>query len=229
MKSITIEGQERKEIGKRLTKAIRYEGGIPCVIYGGEKNVAFSAPKRSFKKLVYTPEIYVVNLNIDGKEYKAIMKDIQFHPVTENILHVDFQELRDDRVITTEIPVQLKGMAEGVKEGGRQIQKLRKLKVKLLPKDLREHIEIDVSDVVLGQSVKVGDLNIPGYEFLNSLGAPIVTVEVQRAMKEDRIADSEGELLDAEEAELAEGEEAAAGEGGDGDGGGDAPADGGGE
>ena len=212
MKSITIEGLERKEISKKLTKAIRYDEGIPCILYGGEKNVAFSAPVRSFKELIYTPEVYLVNLVIDGKNYRAIMKDIQFHPTTENVLHVDFQELHDDKPVITEIPVLLTGLAEGVKEGGRQIQKLRKLKIKTLPKHLMEHIEIDVSEVVLSQSIKVGDFDIEGYEFLNSLGSPIVTVEVQRDMKEDREAEAEAEALELEEAEALEGVEGEEGE-----------------
>lgn len=207
MKSITIDGELRKEIGTTASNQLRREERIPCILYGGEKNVSFSAPVKQFKPLVYTPEFYKVELKIGGDEYSCIMKDIQFHPTTEDILHIDFQELTEGKHVVTEIPVLLTGLAEGVKEGGRQILKIRKLKAKVLPKDLMEHIEIDVTELAMNHSIKVGDLQISGYEFLNSHSAPIVTVETIRAMKEDRILEAEAEALAEEEAAAVEGEE----------------------
>ena len=206
MKSISIEGELRKDVGTSASKALRKASQVPCVLYGGEKNVNFSANLKQFKKLVYTPEFYKVTIKVGSDQYEAIMKDIQFHPTTEDIVHIDFQELSGKAVIT-EIPTKLTGLAQGVKDGGRQIHKLRKLKVKVLPKDLMEHIELDVSELTLGTSIAVKDLDIPEYEFLNTPGAPIVTVEVQREMKEDREAAAEAEELAAEEAEALEGEE----------------------
>ncbi len=217
MKAITIEGQERKELGKKSSKSIRKNDEIPCVLYGGESNIHFYAKRTSFVNLIYTPEFYKVILKLEGKEYQAILKDIQEHPVTEKILHIDFQELTVGKPVTTEIPVKLVGLAPGVQDGGRQILKIRKLKVRTLPKDLMEHVEVDVSEVVLGQSIKVGDLDLKEYELLDSDSSPIVTVEVQRLMKEDRILEAEAEALAAEEAAeaalLAEAEGIVEGEG----------------
>ena len=210
MKSITIDGELRTDLGSTPSNKLRKEERVPCVLYGGEKNVSFSAAVKQFKKLVYSPEFYRVDVKIGGDEYSCIMKDIQFHPTTDHIMHIDFQELTEGKHVITEIPVQLTGLAEGVKEGGRQILKIRKLKTKVLPKDLMEHIEINVTELGMNQSIKVGDLNISGYEFLNSLSAPIVTVETIRAMKEDRILEAEAEALAEEEAAAAaliEGEE----------------------
>ena len=164
MKSIEIKGTERTIAERsseqaRALKAIRKNNGVPCVLYGGEKNIHFTVSADGLRNLVYTPHIYVVDLDIDGKKVNAIMKDIQFHPVKDNILHVDFYQIDESKPIVMEVPVQLEGLAEGVKAGGKLALQIRKLKVKALFNVIPERLIVNVSHLGLGKTIKVGELN----------------------------------------------------------------------
>ena len=194
----------RQGTGKVATKAVRREGLIPCELYGGEENVHFTTTFNAVKDIIYTPDFYVASLNLNGKEHKAIVKDIQFHPVTDDILHIDFQELVPGRMVQTEIPVRTIGVAEGVKTGGKLMMKVRKLKVKTTPEALVDKVEIDVSHLLLGQSVKVRDIADTGMQIMNSPSIPIASVEVPRAL---RSASAKGEGEEGEGTEGEEGEE----------------------
>lgn len=212
MEVINLEGVKRTELGKKATKLLRREEKIPCNLYGGEANVSFHAPYNMFRKLIYTDKFIRVNLQIDGSEYPAIVKDIQFHPVTDRIIHVDFQQLVDGKKVITEIPVKTEGFADGVQEGGKLQLKLRKVEVKGFPNDLPDTIVMDVTKLMLGKSLKVGDIELPGCEIMNNPGIPVVSVVVPRLLKTE-----EEEAAEAAEAAGAEGEgeEAAPAEGGE--------------
>ena len=160
MKSIAIAGSLRATDKKNSAKQVRNSGSIPCILYGGEEIVHFAAPELSFKHLVYSPHAKTVELNIEGKEYKAIMQDIQFHPVTDKILHIDFLELHDAKPVVMDIPVQLTGSSSGVKEGGKLILKLRNLRVKTLPALLPDKIVIAIDDLSIGKSVRVKEKKV---------------------------------------------------------------------
>lgn len=183
MKSIAIEGTAREIGGKKLAKKIRREGQVPCVMYGGENNVHFSAAAGDLRPLIYTPDFHTVNVSVGGQSYKAILKSLQAHPVTDDILHVDFQELIEDRPVFAEIPIRLKGLAIGVKNGGKLMTKLRKLKVKALPNALVSEVEVDVTNIEVGKSVRVQDVQIEGVQFMNAPATPIASVEITRALR----------------------------------------------
>ena len=185
MKAITIEGKTRSNIGKKETQALRKQGNIPCSIYGGGDNVNFFAPVNAFKELVYTPEFYTTQIIVEGKQHHCVMQDIQFHPITDEVLHIDFREMHPEKKIVLELPVKLEGIAPGVKEGGRIYLRMKKMKVRLLPKDLIEHITVRIDQLGLGKSVRVSEINIPGIEFLNSPHIPIVSVLIPRIEKEE--------------------------------------------
>lgn len=188
MKSIEIKGTartiaERSSEQARALKALRKENGVPCVLYGGKEVVHFSVTVEGLRNLVYTPHIYVVDLVIDGKKYNAIMKDIQFHPVKDNILHVDFYEIDEAKPIVMEVPVQLEGLAEGVKAGGKLSLQMRKLKVKALYNLIPERLVVNVSHLGLGKTVKVGELSFEGLELLNAKEAVVCAVKLTRAAR----------------------------------------------
>ena len=189
MKTIEIEGTarsiaERSSEQARSLKAIRRDGGVPCELYGGKgENVHFTVTSDGLRKLVYTPHIYVVELNIDGKVEKAIMKDIQFHPVKDCILHVDFLRIHEDAPVVIEVPVQLEGLAEGVKSGGKLVLQMRKLKVKAIYTDIPERLVINVTNLGLGKSIKVSELNFEGLELLNAKEAVVCAVKLTRAAR----------------------------------------------
>lgn len=188
MKSIEIKGTARTIAARsseqaRALKAIRKNNGVPCVLYGGGENVHFTVPADGLRNLVYTPHIYVVNLDIDGKQVKAILKDIQFHPVKDNILHVDFYQITEEKPIVMEVPVQLEGLAEGVKAGGKLALQIRKLKVKALYNAIPERLVINVSNLALGKTIKVGELNFEGLELLNAKEAVVCAVKLTRAAR----------------------------------------------
>ncbi len=164
-------------------KAIRKNNGVPCVLYGGKEIVHFTVTNEGLRNLVYTPHIYVVDLVIDGKKYNAIMKDIQFHPVKDNILHVDFYEIDEAKPIVMEVPVQLEGLAEGVKAGGKLSLQMRKLKVKALYNVIPERLVVNVSHLGLGKTVKVGELNYESLELLNAKDAVVCAVKLTRAAR----------------------------------------------
>ncbi|MDR3119177.1 MAG: 50S ribosomal protein L25/general stress protein Ctc [Mediterranea sp.] len=188
MKSIEIKGTAR-QIAERSSeqckalKEIRRNNGVPCVLYGGGENVHFTVTNDMLRNLVYTPAIYSVNLDIDGKKIRAILKDIQFHPVKDFILHVDFLEVIDNKPIVMEVPVQLEGLAEGVKEGGKLTLQMRKLKVKALCDNVPEKLTINVSRLGLGKTVKVGELLFEGLELLNAKDNVVCAVKLTRAAR----------------------------------------------
>jgi large subunit ribosomal protein L25 len=183
METIAIQGNVRQELGKKATKALRREAHVPCELYGGNENIHFSASKRDLKDIIYTPNLYKAGIQIDGKTYEAIVKAIQFHPVTDEILHIDFQELVAGTVIRTEVPVRPVGVAAGVKVGGKLLVNVRKLKVKTTPENLKDKIEIDVSKLRLGQSFKVRDIKDTGMEIINAKSIPIAAVEIPRSLR----------------------------------------------
>ena len=188
MKSIAIAGSLRATDKKNSAKQVRNSGSIPCILYGGEEIVHFAAPELSFKHLVYSPHAKTVELNIEGKEYKAIMQDIQFHPVTDKILHIDFLELHDAKPVVMDIPVQLTGSSSGVKEGGKLILKLRNLRVKTLPALLPDKIVIAIDDLSIGKSVRVSDIVMEGVEMLDAPNNIIVAVKITREVVEEKPA-----------------------------------------
>lgn len=183
MKSIEIKGTSRTEFGKKGSHAIRKSNGVPCVLYGGEELVHFTVTNEMLRNLVYTPHIYVVNLEVDGKKFDAIMKDIQFHPVKDNILHVDFYQIDETKPILMEVPVALEGLAEGVRAGGKLALQLRKLKVRALFNLIPEKLTVNVTDLGLGKTVKVGELSYEGLELVNAKEAVVCAVKLTRAAR----------------------------------------------
>ena len=183
MKSIEIKGSLRTETGKKATRELRKDNGIPCVLYGTQKDengnqvaTHFTVPTEGLRNLVYTPHIYVVDLNIDGKIVNAIMKDIQFHPVTDKILHVDFYQIDESKPIVMEVPVKLKA-------GGKLALQIRKLKVKALYNVIPERLAVDVTPLGLGKTIKVGELKYEGLELLNAKEAVVCAVKLTRAAR----------------------------------------------
>lgn len=183
MKTFEIKGSVRTETGKKVAKALRSEGLVPCVLYGSEGNVSFNLAADDLRHLVYTNQAYVVELNIDNKKYSAIIKDMQFHPVTDQLLHMDFMSVSDDKPFAIQIPITLTGSSEGVKAGGKLSLQMRYLKVKGLRKDLPETLSIDISNLGLGKSILVNDLSFPNLEIMNAKSAVIVTVKLTRAAR----------------------------------------------
>ena len=185
MKTITIEGQLRTEHGKRATRHLRSEDKVPGVIYGGANEVNFSAPASAFKTLVYTPEFQLAQLQVDGNNYRCIIKDLQFDKVSDELIHVDFLELVEDRSVVATLPLKLTGVPNGVKEGGKLITKMKSLKVKTFPKFLRESIEVDITSLDLNENIRVQDVKAENFEILNSPRIPIASVVMTRQLKQE--------------------------------------------
>lgn len=188
MKSIEIKGAVRTIAARsseqsRALKAIRRNKSIPCVIYGGKENIHFTVTNEMVRNLIYTPDIYLVNLDIDGNKINAIMKDIQFHPVKDTILHIDFVEVFKEKPVVMEVPVQLEGLAEGVKAGGKLTLQMRKLKVKALYENIPERLTVNVSHLGLGKTVQVGELSFENLELLNAKDAVVCAVKLTRAAR----------------------------------------------
>ena len=169
MKTITIEGQLRTESGKSATRQLRSEEKVPAVIYGGAKEINFSAPASAFKNIIYTPEFMLAEIKIDGNSYKCVLKDLQFGKVSDQLIHVDFLELVADKKVSVNIPLKFTGVPAGVKEGGKLVVKIKSLKVKTLPKHLLEHIELDITDLKLNENVRVQDVKADNMEIMNAL------------------------------------------------------------
>lgn len=184
MKSVKIEGTRRSELGKKATRQIRSEEQVPAVIYGGKETIHFSAPVMSFRTLVYTPEFQIAEITVDGKTYRTIMKDIQFDVVTDELNHIDFMELVDDRKVIANMPLHFSGQSQGVKDGGRLELKLKSLSVRAYPKDLREHINVDITDLQLHGNIRVQDVIAENIEILNSPRIPIASVVTTRALRQ---------------------------------------------
>ena len=185
MKTITIEGQLRTEIGKQATRQIRSEGKVPGVIYGGAQEMIFSAPVAAFKNIVYTPDFQFAEIKLNGKSYKCILKDLQFDKVTDQLIHVDFLELVEDKKVIATIPIKFSGTAVGVKDGGKLITKMKSLKVKTFPKHLQENIKVDVTNLELNGNIRVEDVKEPNFEILNSPRIPIASVVLTRELKQE--------------------------------------------
>ncbi|QNM84885.1 50S ribosomal protein L25/general stress protein Ctc [Polaribacter pectinis] len=180
MKSITIKGSKRESVGKVATKALRNAGMVPCVIYGGDKPVHFSAEEKAFKKLVYTPNVYTASLDVDGQKISAILQDIQFHPVSDKILHVDFYQLFDDKEVTMNIPVKLTGTSPGVLNGGSLRFTNRKLKIKALPANLPDYVTADISKLKIGNKLTITSLFNDDYSFMHPDNTVVVQVRTSR-------------------------------------------------
>lgn len=185
MKTFVLSGVSRPDSGKKAAKALRKEDKIPAVIYGGENtdSIHFTVTNSDVRKLVYTPEIFLIDLTIDNKAYKAILKDIQFDPVTDKILHIDFLHVFEKKPIVIDVPVVLDGLAEGVRAGGKLSLDLRKLKVKALYDNVPEQIHINVEKLALGKSIQVGELQYDGLELLNAKNAVVCRVQLTRAAR----------------------------------------------
>lgn len=185
MKSFDLKGTSRTEVGKKSTNELRKNNGIPCVLYGIEKEAkAFSVTTDAVRKLVYTPDIHVVNLTIDGVECTAVLKDIQFHPVKDTILHMDFLQIVEDKPIVMEVPTVLTGLAAGVKLGGKLQQAIRKIKVKAVYANIPEKLTVDVTELGLGKSIKVGELSFEGLELVTPAQTVVCSVAATRASRE---------------------------------------------
>jgi len=201
MKTIEIKGSLRTELGKKSSKQIRKAESVPCVIYGKESNIHFQAPELAFKNLVYTHEAHLVDLNLDGKLYKVVLQDMQFHPVSDRIIHADFVQITEDQPVVISVPIKVHGDSVGVIAGGKLSIKRRTLKIKGFPKDLPEFIPIDITDLKIHEGIKVSELLMDKIEFLDLKKSMVVTIATSRVAAK---AEGEGE------AEGAEGTEAAA-------------------
>lgn len=177
-------GNKREGLGKALTKTVRNEGKVPCVLYGAKNHIHFSIYREDFKILVYTPNTYRVQLDIDGTIYKAILQDMQFHPVNDTIIHADFFEIDETKNVEIDIPVKFVGNSIGVRQGGKLVVKSQKLRVRALPKNLPDSIDINIETLEIGKSVKVADLKVENMILLDSPNNPIVSVKTTRAAAE---------------------------------------------
>jgi len=188
MKSITIEGQLRTGTGKKATQQLRSQSMVPGVIYGGAEEVSFYAPATAFKSLVYTSAFQLAEVKVGGKSYKTILKDLQFDKVDDALIHVDLMELVDDKKAIATIPLKFTGTAKGVKDGGKLIVKMKSLKVKTLPKYLKENIEVDLTNLDLNGNIRVEDVKLENYEILNSPRIPLASVVLTRQLKQEEAA-----------------------------------------
>ena len=206
MKTLAISVKERQNVGKTSTRALRNQGNVPCVLYGGEKQVTFYAHENDFRKLVYTPNTFVVELNINGSKTKAIMQDIQFHPVTDKILHIDFLEVFDGKPITVSLPVVLEGVAIGVKNGGNLMFRIPKIVSKGLVANLPEAITINIDHLSIGMFISIKDIVVKGVEFLAPPNSVVVAVKTARAaiLEEEEVAKTEVADAPATDAPAAE-------------------------
>lgn len=179
-----MSGSLRENVGKKDARKTRLEGKVPCVLYGGSEQLHFSIPEKDFKNIIFTPEVCFIDLNVDGKEFKASLKDVQYHPVTDNIYHVDFLEIIEGKTITMNIPLVITGNSTGVLRGGKLIRKLRRIKVKGFPHLIPDNITLDITDLDIGGSIKVSSLTSDGIEFLDSKNIELVAVKMARGVEE---------------------------------------------
>jgi large subunit ribosomal protein L25 len=184
MKSIAISGSPRENVGKRDAKELRYQGLVPAVLYGGKEQTHFSVSAADLKPVIYTPDVHFIDITAGNVKAQAIIQDIQFHPLTEQILHVDFLQLDEKKPIAIEIPIRLTGTSPGVKMGGKLVQKLRKLRIKALPKDHLDTIDVSIEGLEVGKSVRVGDLKFDKLTITNAAEDTIVSVTTSRALRQ---------------------------------------------
>ncbi len=184
MNTVTVNGNTRTDLGKKATKAVRKDGGIPCVMYGAGDPVHFVTTHASVKKLIFTPEFQLADISIDGKSQKAIIKNVQYHPVTENIQHIDFLALIDGQSVKVDLPVRFRGVSPGVLAGGRLTPAMRRVKVKTVPESLVNELVLDISSMDLGSAIRVRDIDpVDGLEIMSNASIPVATVEVPRALR----------------------------------------------
>ncbi len=188
MKTITIEGELRSEFGKEATRQLRSEEKVPCVIYGGADTVSFSAPVTAFKSLVYTPDFQIAEIKLGAKTYRCIMKDLQFDTVTDELSHIDFLELVEDKKVVATLPLKMVGQSIGVKNGGKLVVKMKALKVKAFPKDLKENLEVNIDNLDLNGNIRVEDVKAEDIEILNSPRIPVASVVMTRQLKQEEAA-----------------------------------------
>jgi len=183
MKTFELKGSKRESTGKKAAKAYRKESLIPCVLYGGGDVLHFTVTKEGIRKLVYTPEVFIIHLSIEGEKFTAILKDMQFHPVNDNLLHIDFLQVFADKPVVMEIPIVLEGLAQGVKDGGKLSSNMRKLKVKGLYTHFPEKLSINIENLGLGKTIQVGDLHFENLEIMNVKNNVVAAVQVTRATR----------------------------------------------
>ncbi|NND93628.1 MAG: 50S ribosomal protein L25 [Flavobacteriales bacterium] len=217
MKTVSLSGSPRENVGKKDAAAQRAQGNVPCVLYGGEKQIHFSLSELALNKIVFTPDVFLASISVEGEgEFKAIIRELQFHPVTDRILHVDFLQVMEGKEVTMDLPVKLNGNALGVRNGGRPSFPNRTLAVKGVPLDFPDAIELEIEKVRIGEKIRVGDLNIPGLNILAPEDMVIFAVKTARGALDEEEEEEEGE----------EGAEGEAAEGGEGEAASEAPAEG---
>jgi large subunit ribosomal protein L25 len=190
MKTIEINALPRIITGKKATKKLRKDGMVPCNLYGGEKNVNFYVSEKELKKIVYTPDVYLISINLENKKHSAILQELQFHVVSDALTHLDFIEVNDNKIVKTEIPVNLVGTSQGVLDGGRMDLVVRRLKVKGLVKDMPETLDINIENLTIGKGIKAGELNFEGLKILNPASTIICSVKVTRVSKSAATAEA---------------------------------------
>ena len=212
MKTFELKGTIRKDTGKKYSRRLRMEEKVPCVMYGGKENIHFFMPELSFKDIVYTSNVYLLKIDIEGNNHDAVIRELQFHPVTDKIIHADFKEYYPDQPVIINLPVKIVGESIGLKAGGKLRIRRRILKARGLVKDFPEYIEIDITDLDIGHTIRIEDLKFEGLEFLDSSGSMIVSIVSARVISKamlTAIEDIEAKEAEAKEAaEPAEGEEA---------------------
>ena len=198
MKEIEVKGTKRELTGKKATKQLRKDGYVPCNLYGEAKDgsgkpeaMAFAVLATDLRKVIYTPHVYVVNLNIDGVHHPAVMKEIQFHPTTDKVLHIDFYEINEEKPITIGIPVHLVGLAQGIRDGGRMNLSIRKIEVTAPFQQIPEQLDVDVTDLRIGKSIKVGQLSYEGLEFATSKEVVVCSIKMTRAASKNAATEEE--------------------------------------
>ncbi|MEL6924767.1 MAG: 50S ribosomal protein L25, partial [Bacteroidota bacterium] len=200
MEIVKITGAARTDLGTTHSRNLRKEGKVPCVIYGGDQPIHFSATGGQFRSIIYTPAFKQVEISLNGKTYNCILKDTQFHPVTDQLMHVDLLELVPGKTVKLELPVQFTGASPGVKTGGKLIRNLRRVKVKTTPEKMVDHVTLDISSLELGQSVRVRDIaKLDGVEVINNSAIPVATVEIPRALKSAATAAAKEEAAATQE------------------------------
>jgi large subunit ribosomal protein L25 len=188
MKVVSLSGSLRENVGKKDARKVRNNGSVPCVLYGGKEQLHFFTDSKNFQQIVFTPEVCFVKIDINGKEHMAILQDIQYHPVTDIVYHADFMEISEDKHITMNVPIKISGTAPGILKGGKLVQKFRKLKIKALPKNMPEVIDVNISTLDIGNVLKVVDFANDNYTLLDNKSNTIVTINVTRAVEENAAA-----------------------------------------
>ena len=206
MNTVSLSGSLRENVGKKDAKKQRRDGNVPCVLYGGKEQIHFVIPEKDLTKVIFTPHSFLITLTVDGKEYMAILQDIQYHPVSDNILHIDFLQIFEEKPVVISVPLRYEGTSTGILQGGRLVRKYRKLKIKGLIKDFPDEIVVDITEIEIGESIKISDLKRDNIEFLDTPSSIAVAVKTQRVIVEEEVeGEGEGEAAEGEAVEGAEG------------------------